>query len=63
MRHAVQLENIEELRRRQGIDDVELREAIGRLRVGDFVKLTLVTGPEPCLGETLAPHPRPRLPR
>ena len=44
MRQAVEIENIEEMRRREGIDDVELRDAIRKLRVGDFVKLTLLDG-------------------
>lgn len=42
MRNAVAIENIEEMRRQQGIDDVELREEIRALRVGDFVKLTFI---------------------
>lgn len=44
MRQAVEIENIEEMRRREGIDDVELHDAIRKLRVGDFVKLTLLDG-------------------
>jgi len=43
--NTVTLENIEELRRQNGIDDVELREGIHRLRAGDFVNLTFLTGP------------------
>jgi hypothetical protein len=49
----VEIERIEELRRRAGIDDVELREAIGRLRVGDHVRLTFLTATHPPHGETL----------
>ena len=41
---AIQIENIDELRRREGIDDVELHEDIGRLRVGDHVRLTFLSG-------------------
>jgi hypothetical protein len=37
------IENIEQKRRLVGIDDVELRKAIRRLRVGDFIKLSLMT--------------------
>lgn len=48
---AIEIENIEELRRREGIDDIELRQEIRELRVGDIVKLTFVTGPS--LFETL----------
>jgi hypothetical protein len=44
MSNQVQLENIEEMRRQQGIDDVELAAAIRRLKVGDIVKLTFLTG-------------------
>jgi hypothetical protein len=39
----VEIENIEEMRLREGIDDVELRQEIGRLRVGDLVNLTLLS--------------------
>jgi hypothetical protein len=53
MRHAVAIENIEEMRRREGIEDVELRKAIRGLAVGDSVKLTFLTGVTPNSGETL----------
>lgn len=45
MRRFIDIENIEELRRRQGIDDVDLRKQIRGLGIGDCVKLTLFTGP------------------
>ncbi|MBM4072321.1 MAG: hypothetical protein FJ271_25845 [Planctomycetes bacterium] len=48
---AIEIENIEEMRRCEGIDDVELRNEIRGLRVGDVVKLTIVSGP--ALFETL----------
>jgi hypothetical protein len=48
---AVEIENIDELRLREGIDDVELHEDIGRLRVGDHVRLTFLAGAN--LRETL----------
>ena len=48
----VEIENIEEMRRRVGIDDVELREAIRGLRVGDCVNLTLLTDTNPSAGQT-----------
>jgi hypothetical protein len=41
MRAPVEIENIEEMRRRAGIEDVELRVAIRGLQVGDFVRVTL----------------------
>jgi len=54
MRNAgIGLENIEELRRRQGIEDVELLAEIGELHVGDSVKLTFLTGTTTLVGETL----------
>jgi hypothetical protein len=53
MRKPVTIENIEDMRRKQGIDDVELREAVRRLQVGDSVRLTLLTGAESPTGETL----------
>jgi hypothetical protein len=45
MRHTVEIEDIERRRLREGIDDVELREEIRGLQVGDVVKLTFLTGP------------------
>jgi len=47
------IEDIEELRRRAGIEDVELREEILRLTVGDVVRLTLLSGPAPAPGKTV----------
>jgi hypothetical protein len=48
---AIEIENIEEMRQSEGIDDVELHEAIARLRVGDQVRLTFLSGAS--LRETL----------
>lgn len=45
MRNPVAIEDIEELRRSEGIEDVELRQAIRKLGIGDFVKVTLVASP------------------
>jgi hypothetical protein len=53
MRNPVEIENIEEMRRREGIDDVELREEIRGLQVGDSVKLTFRPGLQAVAGETL----------
>ncbi len=53
MRAHVEIENIEEMRRRLGIEDVELGEAIRGLKVGACVKLTLLTGSPGAAGETL----------
>lgn len=49
---AIEIENIDELRLREGIDDVELHEDISRLRVGDHVRLTFLSGAN--LRETLS---------
>ena len=48
---TIEIENIDELRRREGIDDIELHEDIGHLRVGDQVRLTFLSGAS--LRETL----------
>lgn len=53
MSRRVTIENIEARRCRQGIDDMELREAVRRLRAGDFVRLTLLADPEADAGETV----------
>jgi hypothetical protein len=50
---AWEIEDIEGLRRRAGIDEAELREAIRVLRAGDLVRLTLRTGTEAFAGETV----------
>ena len=44
MRQPVEIQDIEEMRRREGIDDVTLRVEIRALKVGDLVKLSLATG-------------------
>lgn len=43
MRVSIEIENIDELRRCNGIDDIELHENIDRLRVGDHVFLTFLS--------------------
>jgi hypothetical protein len=53
MRERLQIQDIEDMRRRAGIDDVELRQAIRGLRVGGLVRLTLLTGAPGAGGETL----------
>jgi hypothetical protein len=52
MNKHVEIEDIEEMRRCVGIEDIELREAIRGLRVGDHVMLTVRTGAT-SPGETL----------
>ncbi len=53
MWHGVEIENIEEMRRQAGIDDIELREDIRQLQVGDCVKLTFMTDSDRLRSETL----------
>jgi hypothetical protein len=53
MLNPVGIENIEEMRRREGIDDVELRQAIRGLAAGDLVRLTFLGGGQPTAGETV----------
>jgi hypothetical protein len=53
MNKAVEIEDIEEMRRQAGIDDVELREAIRRLHPGDLVRLTFVATAAPAARETV----------
>lgn len=53
MRNSVEIEDIEAMRRREGIEDVELHEAIRGLAIGDFVHLTFLGGGKACAGETL----------
>jgi hypothetical protein len=53
MQNRVEIENIDEMRRQQGIDDVELRDEIRKLVVGDLVRLTFLIGTKEFSGETL----------
>jgi len=53
MRTRVEIQNIEDMRRREGIEDTELRQAIRGLRVGAFVKVTLLADAQGNSGETL----------
>jgi hypothetical protein len=41
------------MRRQEGIDDVDLREAVNALRIGDSVRLTFRRGTMSASGETL----------
>lgn len=53
MRGRWQIQDIEAMRRRAGIDDVELRQAIRGLRPGALVKVTLLAGTPGAAGEIL----------
>ena len=50
---CVRIEDIERLRQEAGIDDVELREGVRRLRVGDHVRVTLLAAGKPGTKETV----------
>src|SRR5262245_46303721 len=70
MQTPAEIQDVEQMRQRVGIDDVELRDEVRRLRVGDLVKLTFLAGA--ARAETLCVrstsirrgtfhvHPRPR---
>jgi hypothetical protein len=53
MENGVGIENIYEMRRREGHANVALRNQIRNLQVGDSVKLTFLTGTQAFAGETL----------
>jgi hypothetical protein len=50
---AIEIEDIEGMRRQQGIEDIELREEIRGLGSGDFVRITFLTATAPGTAETL----------
>ncbi len=54
MTSLVQIEDIEAMRSREGIDDAELRDEISGLRVGQLVRLTFLASGKPSAGETLS---------
>jgi len=47
------IQDIEALRRDEGIEDPELRDQISHLKRGDFVKITLVAAGSAVGGETV----------
>jgi hypothetical protein len=54
VRLPIEIEDIDYLRRKEGIDDVELHDEIRALRIGDYVRLTfLVRDRFISTGETL----------
>jgi len=53
MVNLVKIENIEEMRRQEGIQDVQLRKEIRQLAIGDLVKLTLLADEKLLAWETL----------
>jgi hypothetical protein len=67
MLNCLEIKSVEEVRRGEGIDDVDTRQEVGGLGVGDFAKRTLwTTGTKSFAGETLViwdhPHWRVRIP-
>ena len=53
MRLPIEIEDIDYLRHKEGIEDVELREEIRRLGIGDYVRLTFLVREQLSTGETL----------
>jgi hypothetical protein len=53
MRKAVEIEDIEQMRQAEGIDDAELRDEVRQLQPGDLVNLTLLPVGKSLGGETL----------
>jgi hypothetical protein len=53
MRNPVVIEDIEAMRRQEGIEDIELREAVRGLAVGDRVRITLLSRTYPSVAETV----------
>jgi hypothetical protein len=53
MPKTIEIENIEQMRLRQGIVDFELRDQIRGLQIGDLVKVTLLAMARSDAGETV----------
>jgi hypothetical protein len=53
MLSTIPIEEIGALRRQLGIEDIELHAQVGRLRVGDLVRLTFLPAEPTGPGETL----------
>ena len=53
MLNSVEIENVDMVRPRHGLDDAKFREDVRGLRVGDLVKLTLLSTSASFGGETL----------
>lgn len=53
MTRQITIENIEAMRRRAGIADLDLLQAIRSLKVGDCIKVTLLSGTKGAATETL----------
>lgn len=53
MPKTIEIENIEQMRLREGIVDFELQDQIRGLQIGDFVKVTLLVAAKSAAGETV----------
>jgi len=53
MQMSILVQNIEEMRRREGIEDEELRRDIRAMKIGDCVHLTLISNQRPMGSETV----------
>jgi hypothetical protein len=53
MSGSIQIEDIESMRRVEGIDDTDLRDGVRKLKAGDLVRLTFLPVGKPA-GETLS---------
>ena len=53
MERTITIENIEEMRRREGVEDLELGQQIRELAAGDVVRLTFLGEPRAFPGEVL----------
>lgn len=53
MKRTFKLENIEQMRLREGIDDIELRESIRQLQIGDCVYVTFLDCSHPKRSKTV----------
>jgi hypothetical protein len=54
MHPGIAIENIEEMRRREGVEDLELGRQIRALAAGDIVKLTFLSDGRAFPGEVLS---------
>lgn len=53
MQLSILVQNIEEMRRREGIEDEDLRRDISAIKIGDRVHLTLISSQKPMGSETV----------
>jgi hypothetical protein len=51
--NPIEIEKIQEMRQREGVEDADLRAEIRSLEVGDLVRITLLSGNQAAQGETV----------